>query len=221
MTRVQCIGNHFWQLSGMAASGHFQTKLETGSSAGYWSGPPTSADVLHPAFVLNSALDSPARFQRQRRLPVGKRFPTEVLGKGLRIFWLAKQNTTKSLSSRRREYVSGDTCTAALSALLAPHAVRSLPTYLRAIDRVTPRRLKRDATVCTGASLHAGGESLPREFAVATLKPSRSLPSRRARRRCQAATAWQQFCRWSMSSASLVRVFLSCRQCRHAAACVQ
>jgi hypothetical protein len=34
-------------------------------------------------------------------------FPTEALGKSLRVLQFGKQNTTKSLSSRRREYVSG------------------------------------------------------------------------------------------------------------------
>jgi hypothetical protein len=43
----------------------------------------------------------------------------------------------------------------ALGALMARYAVRSLPAYLRAIDRVTSRRYKRDATACTSASLHA------------------------------------------------------------------
>jgi hypothetical protein len=33
--------------------------------------------------------------------------PPKALGKGLRVFRICKQNTTKSLSSRRREYVGG------------------------------------------------------------------------------------------------------------------
>ncbi len=42
-----------------AASGHFQTKSEAASLAIYWSGPPTGADVLHLAFVLNNVLGAP------------------------------------------------------------------------------------------------------------------------------------------------------------------
>jgi hypothetical protein len=40
--------------------GHFQTKSKVASWPVYWSGPPTRADVLHLAFVLNNALGSPA-----------------------------------------------------------------------------------------------------------------------------------------------------------------
>ena len=43
-------------LRGMSDWGHFQTKSEAASLPVYWSGPPTRADVLHLAFVLNNAL---------------------------------------------------------------------------------------------------------------------------------------------------------------------
>jgi hypothetical protein len=32
--------------------------------------------------------------------------PTEAIGKGLRVFRLGKQDTAKSLSSRRKQYIS-------------------------------------------------------------------------------------------------------------------
>jgi hypothetical protein len=72
----------------------------------YWSGPPTGADVLHLAFVLNDALGSPACFQGHRWV-TDNRSPPKRLAKASASSDLAKQNTTKSLSSRRREYVSG------------------------------------------------------------------------------------------------------------------
>jgi hypothetical protein len=72
-----------------------------------WSGPPPRADVLHDAFVVNNALGSPACFQGHRRLPVGNRSPPKRLAKASAFPALEKQNTTKSLSSRRREFASG------------------------------------------------------------------------------------------------------------------
>jgi hypothetical protein len=45
----------------------------------------------------------PSNRSQRRRQPL----PTEPLGKRLRVFRLGKQKTTKSLSSRRSEYVSG------------------------------------------------------------------------------------------------------------------
>jgi hypothetical protein len=50
---------------------------------------------------------SPACFQAHRRVPVGNRFPPKRSAKASASSGLAKQNTTKSLLSRRRECVSG------------------------------------------------------------------------------------------------------------------
>jgi hypothetical protein len=61
----------------------------------YLSGPPTWADVLHLAFVLNNALESPACFQGHRGLPVFNRSPLKRLAKASASSGLAKQNTTK------------------------------------------------------------------------------------------------------------------------------
>lgn len=55
---------------------------------------------------LNSALGSPACFQGHPRLPVGNCFPPKRLASASASSGSAKQNTTTSLSSRRREYVS-------------------------------------------------------------------------------------------------------------------
>jgi hypothetical protein len=57
-------------------------------------------------FVLNNALGSPRCFQGYRRFS-GNRFPPKRLAKASASSGLPQQNTTKSLSSRRREYVSG------------------------------------------------------------------------------------------------------------------
>jgi hypothetical protein len=91
----------------MPALGHFQTKSEAGSLLIYWSGPPTRPDVLHLAFVLNKALGSPRLFQGHRRLSAGNHFPPKRPAKASASSGLEKKNTTKSLSSRRREDVSG------------------------------------------------------------------------------------------------------------------
>jgi hypothetical protein len=53
------------------------------------------------------ALGRPACFQRHRRPPIGNRFPPNRRAKTSASAGFAKQNTTKSLSSRRREYESG------------------------------------------------------------------------------------------------------------------
>jgi hypothetical protein len=90
--------------SRMSAPGHFQTKSDAALLPSIWSGSPTGADVLHLAFVLNNALGSLARlFSRSPLAARRQSLPSEALGKGLGVFRLAKQNTTKSLSSRRRE----------------------------------------------------------------------------------------------------------------------
>jgi hypothetical protein len=54
----------------------------------YWSGSPTCADVLQPAFVLDNARVSClfSRFSPDRRQPL----PTEALSKSLRIFRFSK-----------------------------------------------------------------------------------------------------------------------------------
>jgi hypothetical protein len=59
---------------------------------------------------------------------------TKVLGKCLRVFRLGKQNTTKSLSSRRREYVSGVAARAPaaqihLAVVEAAHLFGQQPTF--------------------------------------------------------------------------------------------
>jgi hypothetical protein len=53
----------------------------------YWSGPPTGADVLHVAFVLNNAVGSPACFWGPPRLPVA---PLNRSAKSLRALRLGE-----------------------------------------------------------------------------------------------------------------------------------
>jgi hypothetical protein len=50
----------------------------------------------------------PACFQGHRRVPVANRFTPKRSAKASASSGLEKQNTTKSLTSRRREYVGGD-----------------------------------------------------------------------------------------------------------------
>jgi hypothetical protein len=64
---------------------------------------PVRAIVLpdHLAFVLTNGLGSPACFQDHRQLPLGNRSPPKCFAKASASSGLAKQNTTRSLSSRR------------------------------------------------------------------------------------------------------------------------
>jgi hypothetical protein len=59
-------------------------------------------------FVVNNALGAPACFQGNPQLPSGRPGIARHRGawQSLRIFRLGKADTTKSLSSRRLEYVS-------------------------------------------------------------------------------------------------------------------
>jgi hypothetical protein len=123
----------------MAALGHFQTKSKAASLPVYWSGPPTRADVLHLAFVLNNALGSPACFQGRRQLPLGNRSPEKCLAKASASSGLAKQNTTTSLSSRRMEYVTG-----VADRTPAAQNISSLFLRSRTFSVVVPR----DAATC-------------------------------------------------------------------------
>jgi hypothetical protein len=85
--------------------GHFETKSEAASL------PcpvlPTWADVSAPCVRPEQRARVPACFQRHCRLPVGNRFPPKRSANASASSGLAKQNTTKSLSSRRGEHVSG------------------------------------------------------------------------------------------------------------------
>jgi hypothetical protein len=71
---------------------------------------------------------SPSRardlIQGHRRLPVAKRWPPKRLAKASASSGLAKQNTTKSLSSRRREYVSCAADRPAAAANISPLFLR-------------------------------------------------------------------------------------------------
>jgi hypothetical protein len=67
------------------------------------------ADAVNSAALRSNqgaAFGSPACFQGHRQL-LGSRFPPKRLAKASASSGLAKQNTTKSLSSRRRESVRG------------------------------------------------------------------------------------------------------------------
>jgi hypothetical protein len=74
MTDLHCrqrqCANRLDPRAGTSESGHFETKAQAASLLVYWSGPPTRADVLHLAFVLNNALGSPTcPTARQRQKP--------------------------------------------------------------------------------------------------------------------------------------------------------
>jgi hypothetical protein len=75
--------------------------LKAASLPVYWSGPPTCADIRGLVFVLNNAL---GRLDSgHRRLPVANLSPSKRLANASASSGLEKQNTTKSLSSLRRE----------------------------------------------------------------------------------------------------------------------
>jgi hypothetical protein len=74
-------------------------------------------------FVLNNTLGLPFCFTGRRRLPVANRAPPKRLANATASTVLAKQNTTKSLSSRRRGYVS---CAADKVVALPAEKVRGL-----------------------------------------------------------------------------------------------
>jgi hypothetical protein len=129
-----------------------------------WSGPPTRADVLHLAFVPNNALGSPACFQRHRRLPVGDLASPNRPANASASSGLPKQNTTKSLSSRRREYVS---C-AADRAAARQHHRREPPGNLSAcsiqlgtaVAPGLPQRLQRIRGPKDGTAASSGQSSI-------------------------------------------------------------
>jgi hypothetical protein len=96
-------------------------------------GPDLNGPCIVARLLVRSSYMSPACFEVQRRLPACNRSPPKRSAKASVSSDLAKQNTTNSLSSRRREPL-GDDALGAKPTRMGEHAIFaiSLPNRSKA-----------------------------------------------------------------------------------------